>query len=374
VLKRASCLALILASAFSLNLGASSAHDVSWAAENKPVYKAIPVQQAESDMPPVAPEHARPSATGARNQGSRATGPGYLTGSASATGSGASVRPQTPRYAAIPANAATLGADADQFLMSARKNEVVSPTAMKGWLDSTHPEFNLAAQNTPDQVIEVKGQWDDAGQILSNMGIRYERIKGRELRDVLSGNTKVVVINCEGRVPADQIELLRQWVIRGGYLITTDWALNNLVERAFPGIIAWSGNKSRGVVVDAMVVAPDSPLLAGTNVRRATWKLDEESQELKVIRPDTVQVLARSFILARSDKQRQFEPPMNTGVLACMFPYGRGRVLHLVGHFDYNSGFGFTRNVLPDAIPGAGVGLRQAIATNFLMEGLERKH
>jgi hypothetical protein len=76
-------------------------------------------------------------------------------------------------------------------------------------------------------------------------------------------------------------------------------------------------------------------------------------------------VLARSFQLAQSDPDHQ-------GILAVEFSYGKGKVLHLVGHFDYNSSLGFLRYILPDAIPGRGIGLRQAIATNFLMQALER--
>jgi hypothetical protein len=263
-------------------------------------------------------------------------------------------------------------ANAGSFFGFARKGEVVPPAALKGWLQATHPEFNLAAQSNPAQVIEVKGAWDDAGQIMNAMGIHSLRVKGRGLKDVLSSNTKVLVINCDGKIPEDEWEMVRQWVIKGGYLISTDWTLSNFLEKAFPATIAWNGVKTPGTVVDAEVVSRDPVLLAGTHVPRATWKLDEESEEVKIIRPDVVQVLARSYKLAQDDRHHQFENPNQSGVLACTFAYGRGRVLHLVGHFDYNSGLGFNRYVLPDAIPGAGIGLRQAIATNFLIQGLQR--
>lgn len=344
-----------------------------WSEDVRPAYHAVP-QQPQNDMPPVAPDRS----TSSRNDQEEQANPhiaqrgGFLTGSASASGMGATVRPlqpQMPRYSAAPMNGSM---DADRFVMNARQDNTVTPTNLKGWLQRAHPEFNLSVSNNPSDVIEVKGQWDDAGEIMTAMGIQHRRIKGRELREALSMNPKVVVINCEGHISGNDFEILRQWVIRGGYLITTDWALKNTVEAIFPNTIAWSGSNTSGSVVDASIVATDRALLSGVSVNRATWKLDSKSQEVKVVRPDIVQVLAKSHQLARRDKHAQFEDPSTAGVLACTFSYGRGKVLHLVGHFDYNSGFGFNRYLLPDAIPGHGIGLRQALATNFLIQGLER--
>src|SRR5688572_1614606 len=73
----------------------------------KPVYKAIPTQQAESAMPPVAPDRPpmeQNQSQSARQDGNSGASGGYLTGSASATGhgsfsggAGAMVRPQVPQ-------------------------------------------------------------------------------------------------------------------------------------------------------------------------------------------------------------------------------------------------------------------------------------
>jgi len=59
------------------------------------------------------------------------------------------------------------------------------------------------------------------------------------------------------------------------------------------------------------------------------------------------------------------------GALAVNFTFGRGQVLHLVGHFDNNAGFAFT-NTLPQPATGIGISLRQALATNFLVDALSR--
>jgi hypothetical protein len=316
------------------------------------------VFQASVNHPPAESQVRRPGS------------PGVLTGSASAYGS-------IPGRSLNPLSAGTeqlnLGADADRFISGATTDQVVPPSTFSAWLRRTHPEFNLSAQNDPDAVVEVKGAWDNSAQVLDALGIRYHHVKAKELRDINLNQVKVIVINCEGKIPQDMWEPIRQWVSRGGYIISTDWTLHNFVEQAFPGYIAWNGGKSSGTLVDAMVVSVDPVLFAGVPVKRCVWKLDEGSEMVKVLRPDVVHVLARSYKLGLDDPARNSTYPGLVGVLAVEFSHGRGRVLHLVGHFDYNAPpFAFRRNLLQDAMPVAGIGLRQAIATNFLVEGLQK--
>jgi hypothetical protein len=327
---------------------------------NQKTTQAATTTPAEDDLPPVAPSRATHVAQG-----------GYLTGSASIVGRGSG---QIPVVSPLNGFAGQSDADNQRLVINTSTNQVIPPSSLQGWLQRTHPEFNLAAQTNPDAVVEVKGAWDNSSQILKAMGIRYHEIKAKELRDFSLMNTKVVVINCEGKVPVDAMEPLRQWVIHGGYLISTDWTLGNVVQRAFPGMVAFDGYKTKGTTVDAQITGSEPDLLAGTRVARATWKLDEESQALRVLNP-RVHVLVRSGMLSEMDPCSSASLDYNQrGALAVHFPYGRGAVLHLVGHFDYNAPVSaFLRYILPDAIPGAGIGLRQAIATNFLIQALERE-
>lgn len=318
------------------------------------------------EMPPLAPQPGVHLAQG-----------GYLTGNASLTGMQAplvrAAMPLPPMPMPPFAGYAGQAAESQRFMMNTRQDNVVPPTSLAGWLQRTHPEFNLGLQNNPDAVLEIKGAWDDSSVILRAMGIRFHEMKPRELRGYPLNNVRVIVINCEGKIPSDCFEPIRQWVIRGGYLISTDWTLSNFLQRAFPGMVEFNGKKVRGETVDAMLIPGEPELLAGTQTARGMWKLDDDSEEVRILRPDAVHVLAHSFRLAEDDPNRRTSSdPMQWGVLALDFNYGRGRVLHLVGHFDYNSSSGWMRYFLPDAIPGAGIGLRQAIATNFLIQALEK--
>ena len=85
-----------------------------------------------------------------------------------------------------------------------------------------------------------------------------------------------------------------------------------------------------------------------------------------------VSILARSSLLAARDPQLRVIDPLQAGALAVEFSFGRGKVLHLVGHFD-NCANSFKPNLLPDPAPDIGISLRQAITANFLAEALGSK-
>jgi hypothetical protein len=242
----------------------------------------------------------------------------------------------------------------------------VSPAVFRAWVEKYNPDFiQLAARFSPSDVIELKGQWDKADRPLTAMGIAHTTISPHKLVDLDLSNCKVLVVNCAGRVPKAALQKVRDFVANGGALLTTDWSLHNLLERSFPGYVRWNGGKSRGEVVDAQVTSLD-PALARGVVSRSGWKLDVESQTIAVINPDQVRIIAKSTILARQEPDRQ-------GILAVSFRFGRGRVLHLIGHFD-NNGFLPILNSLPDPAPVIGISLRQALAGSFVINALKQAY
>ncbi len=75
-----------------------------------------------------------------------------------------------------------------------------------------------------------------------------------------------------------------------------------------------------------------------------------------------LRVLVRSRGLSRED---------GLGIMAVTFPFGRGQVLHMVGHFDNAPDKFRFGDTLPDPAPVIGISLRQALAANFVVAGLE---
>lgn len=235
----------------------------------------------------------------------------------------------------------------------------VSPKVFHDWIENTHP--NLAITNHK-AIIEIKGEWDNAGHALHSFGLPSTRVgTGKELETALS-TASILIVNCAGDVPDDALPVISKFVQAGGFLITTDWALNGCLSRAIPGYVEWNSGYSEDQVVDAVVVEDDLDFVTGT-VPYAHWKLDNKSQTVKILKPRAVHVLVRSRQLTQDD-------PDGLGVLALTFRFGKGRVLHLVGHFDNNTNLAFT-NSLPDPAPIIQISLRQAIAANFVVEALK---
>jgi len=250
--------------------------------------------------------------------------------------------------------------DNTTFNLGAAKSTMLKPGAFRLWLDKSHATLSGQVQND-QMIVEVAGQWDHADKTLRNLGLPYTHIKPRDLTSESLASARVVIINCAGDLKREKLQLLRDFVARGGYLLTTDWALDNTVANTFPGFIAWGKGVNKRPMYQANYVSPD-PVLANHTVKKAYWKLDDSAHLVKVLDRQKVRILVTSDELAAEDPERQ-------GILACIFPFGRGYVLHMVGHFDNNARIGLG-NFLPDASDDIGISLRQAIATNFVAAGI----
>lgn len=299
-----------------------------------------------------------------------------LQGSATAI----QTRPVMPSSSAQAAQVAArwremlrIDADAGRFLQQAPINAVVQPSTFRAFIEKNHAEYSLAAENNiEDKIVLVRGQWDDSTKPLHSFGLRFDPIKTKELPDFTFDKCKVLIIDCAGEIPNSSVQKIRDFVMRGGYLLSTDWSLQNVLERSFPEYIRWNRDNTDGVITDAYITDPDPSLMKGLDGQRYTWKLDRMSQCVRVLNPGKVHVIARSSKLAQTDPQLRVLPdPMLAGGVALEFGFGRGKVLHLVGHFD-NCSNSFRPLLLPDPAPGVGISLRQALAANFIMEALTK--
>lgn len=277
-----------------------------------------------------------------------------LTGSVETLQSGGS-----PLY--LPGSIAGF-TDNSRLELGASRSSVVKPTIFKGWLEKNNPDLQaILSANDENAIVEVAGRWDHADKTLKSLGLSYRHIKSKQITEELLQNTKVLILNCAGELKREKLQLVRDFVARGGYLLSTDWALDNAVELAFPGTISFNKGLNKKPIYQANFVSPDAVLAAGA-VSKAYWKLDQEAHMVRVLDPRKVRVLVNSPDLALED-------PDGKGILACVFPFGRGYVLHMTGHFDNNAAITFG-DFLPDAAPSLGISLRQALATNFVMAAL----
>lgn len=249
----------------------------------------------------------------------------------------------------------------DSAESSSARTANISRQAFRSWIEKNHPGA-LQKSIPKGAVLILKGKWDHAEHVLSECGIPFTLADASSLHKFLPA-AQIVVVNCPGLVGLDSLASIRSFVERGGYLLTTDWALDGCLQPSFPHYAKWDGAYSENEVVNSVTVDRGNSLLTATP-QQAPWKLDAKSQ-IVTLGSEHVDVLARS-------KRLSLEDPAGLGILALTFSCGKGKVLHLVGHFNNNTNLAFA-SALPDPAPQVVVSLRQQIALNFVLERLEER-
>lgn len=129
-----------------------------------------------------------------------------------------------------------------------------------------------------------------------------------------------------GEPPTSRVRLRFLIEREGGLLYTTDWALMNVVQKAFPNTIAAGGGTEDGVV-PVTVDKNDDNLMSKMLLRKEghpQWWLEGGSYPIKVLDPKRVNVLASS---AQMGKRYGSSP------VVVRFRWEDGEVIHVVSHF-----------------------------------------
>jgi hypothetical protein len=175
------------------------------------------------------------------------------------------------------------------------------------------------------EVLVTLGEYDRVQQVLDHLELPYRTLPCQVLESVSLRADQVVIINCPGRFSTGGLEAIRRFVAAGGTLITTDWALETTVQRAFPGTIEYTGKATADDVVAVSWIHPDSPLTRGVEVpgQMLRWWLEGSSYPIRIL-DRRVTVLVRS----REMGKNYGEDP-----LVVTFDYGEGTVVHLTSHY-----------------------------------------
>ncbi len=214
-------------------------------------------------------------------------------------------------------------------------------------------------------LLVVDGAFDKVGKVLYTLQLPFLRVSPVALSLPKAPDLsqhKVIFWNCGESLPPDRRKLatrrLRAFVKDGGYLFTTDWSVSNVILEAFPGFLDTSGPRAplSECVIDIHPARGQKlhPLLKGVFPRGAQgrWWLEQASFDVKILKPSAVTSLIESTEL----KELYGRSP----VVAATFPYGHGRVLHVMGHYYQEEG-----NL-------AGTISAQRLALNFILERLAK--
>jgi len=184
----------------------------------------------------------------------------------------------------------------------------------------------LDSMNKSD-IIVVRGTYDHIHLVLEAVGIPFMTVNPADLMRMELLPEQTIYVNCPSSFPADSAKKLEKFVKSGGQLITTDWALKNVIEVAFPNTIKFNGRSTGDEVVSIEIVAKDDEVLKGfidqEKDAAPVWWLECSSYPIQIL-DKKVKVLVRSDELKRK---------YGADPVIVSFEHGEGIVYHMLSHF-----------------------------------------
>lgn len=176
------------------------------------------------------------------------------------------------------------------------------------------------------EVAVVTGQYDHIERVLHATAVPFTHVAPNRAAALDWDRLQVLLVSCPGIIERAARDRIAPWVRRGGYLLTTDWALKHLVEAVFPGLLRHNGVQTADTVVrieggDSV----DDPLISGflESGREPLWWLESASYPIEVLDPARVRVLIRSGEVGRS---------WGADPVVVTFEEGHGTVVHMLSH------------------------------------------
>jgi hypothetical protein len=200
-------------------------------------------------------------------------------------------------------------------------------TLVSAVAQADHPESAEARAERLRQaeVVVVTGSADHMEQVLRRAQVKFVVVTPDELPQLPLHGQQVLMVNCTGEMSAAARERVRRFVTAGGFLYTTDHAVQHLVEKAFPGFIRYN-NKTTNEEIFPMQVSGERGLLKhiGGAQGHPRWQVASGGFLFDVVDAQRVEVLMSSSAVAA----RYHSSP-----LGVRFKVGDGQVIHVTGHF-----------------------------------------
>ena len=178
----------------------------------------------------------------------------------------------------------------------------------------------------PADILVINGTYDHMHLVLQHLQIPHEAVSQEQLLHKPLQPHQTEFVNCASSFPEVAARQLAGFVAAGGLLITTDWALKNVLEVGFPGFVQYNGKPTADEVVRIELLDRSDEVLSGflDEGSDPVWWLEGSSYPIQVLNTKEVRVLMRSKELgARYGEE----------AVIVRFPYGKGMVYHLISHF-----------------------------------------
>ena len=200
------------------------------------------------------------------------------------------------------------------------------------------------------KILAVNGRYEKPKKVIEHMYASLKNvIREKEIMKEDLSQYDVVLIGCPGSdIPYASHPKVRDFVMNGGWLITTDWALRSIIENIFPGYIRWNQAKTADAVVACQIIESNHPFLDGvlTEIQQSKWQkqtakntkksefrwwLETRSFPIQIVNHQAVRVLIGSWEI----QNKWGESPV-----LVEFDYGKkgGRIIHMISHTHLQKG------------------------------------
>lgn len=175
-------------------------------------------------------------------------------------------------------------------------------------------------------VIVVNGTYDHIHLVLESLKIPFTALNTDQLLRADLKSHQTVFVNCASSFPPEGAHKLAHFVAEGGQLITTDWALRNVLEVAFPNTVAYNDRPTGDEVVRIEAIdKEDSVILSFLDEKTApVWWLEGSSYPIKVLDKEKVRTVIRS---------KELKEKYGEEAVVVRFAHGKGTVYHMISHF-----------------------------------------
>ncbi len=176
-------------------------------------------------------------------------------------------------------------------------------------------------------IVIVAGQYDKVENVLDLIKVPYVLIQPHEVEKIDLKPDQILIVNCPGQVGEIARDKIKEFVKKGGFLFTTDWALLNILEKIFPELIRYNQSPTGDDCVAVEVVDKSNKFLEGLFKadEAPVWWLESSSYPIEILDNKKVKVLVTS----KEMKKKYGEAP-----IVITFDYGDGgTVLHMTSHY-----------------------------------------
>lgn len=202
-----------------------------------------------------------------------------------------------------------------------------STILMKEEMRKKSPEDYKKLKDVKDSdIIVIAGQYDHGQVVFEMTEIPFTVISPTDFDKLELRDDQILFINCPGVLTNQGIRKAVTFVEEGGLLVTTDWALKNVLEIGFPNYVRYNKNPTGDDVVRVEFIDSNDKFLDGLIDKESdpVWWLEGSSYPIEVLDKEKVKVLVKS---------KEMKEKYGESAIVVTFEFGEGKVYHLTSHF-----------------------------------------